>query len=393
MPSPSFATSLWYMANNGNCNWDEPSNWYYSSGGTKNYNSAPTSSDVVSLGGETIALPNYLTITSGVNAVASSVSFSSAARTIGLKMIGDSTLTVGTDVVIGNSGPGEMLMLGGPTLSVGNKLTVGYGSSSGELVMSNATVRLTNSTLNWYLFIGSSETAHGVLRGWGTVVGGTNNARFSIRYGSVVGDGFGEDRILVMDSLASVQNAGEVSRDTTNGWYAVNCGAAQFPRAWFYLSDKSEVLTGCCGDKNEPTLPTNLVNGVGFSLSGFSSVGARYFRAGIYAEDRSDVHADTFPRNNGILGIWKTRFDDGKGYFCGVSYISLWFRFDHTKVKSCDRLVLYRWENSKWTKVAEGTDAGDHLISVSGLSSLSEEWNIGTYLLVKAKRGLCVIVK
>ena len=214
----------------------------------------------------------------------------------------------------------------------------------------------------------------------------------TISRGQVVADGFGEQKTLDFGSLANVKFGGDWSLDATNGWYAVNKGKVQFPRVWQKPTSKDQTLTGCCGDVVSQTSPSNQVNGVGFAISGFGSTGERYFRCALYAEDRTDVHLDSLPENSGIVGVWSMRFDDGKTY-CSVNNINLTFHFDPAKVRTGQRLALYRWGGSAWVKVATGAASSDRLFSVSGLASLSQSENIGTFALVKKNGGLVIMFR
>lgn len=243
------------------------------------------------------------------------------------------------------------------------------------------------------LFVGYGAGAWGVMRGWGTITGGAGNANMTISRGQVVADGFGEEETLDFGSLANVKFDGESSVDAINGWYAVNKGKVQFPRKWLKPTSTDQTLTGCCGDENSLASPVNQVNAIHFSISGFGSTGERYFRCALYAEDRTDVHLDSLPENKGIVGVWSMRFDDGKTYYCSVENIDLTFHYDPAKVLTGQRLVLYRWGGSAWVKVASGEASADRLFSVSGISSLSQAENIGTFALVKKNVGFILMFK
>ena len=314
-------------------------------------------------------MPNYLNVTNGVTATVSNLVIGTVAnRTIGV-MVAGGTLTAADSILIASA-----------------------ANSGGVLVLSNATVQLTNGTLGDRLFVGYGSGSWGVLRGWGTVTGGSKNAYMTISRGQVIADGFGEEKTLDVGSLAGVKFGGEWTVAATNGWYAVNKGKVQFPRIWLSVSSQDETLSRCCGDNNGSPSPTNQVNGVHFSISGFGSTGTRYFRCALYADDRSDVHLDSLPANNGIVGTWSMRFDDGKASYCGVNNIDLTFHFDPAKAKTGQSLMLLRWNGASWDKVAEGMAAPDHLFSVSGLKSLAQSENIGTFALVKKRVGLMLFI-
>lgn len=366
--SSSWAGEYWYEPQNEARSWDHVGAWFYRNKGN-NYASTklPDSADDIGIGNVGVALPNYLNITNGVTATVKTLNIGNVAnRTIGVK-IESGTLTAADNIKIASE-----------------------ANSGGELVLSNAAVELTHSTLGDRLFVGYSAGAWGVMRGWGTITGGAKNANMTISRGQVVADGFGEQKTLDFGSLADVKFDGDWSLDATNGWYAVNKGKVQFPRVWQKPTSKDQTLTGCCGDVNSQTSPSNQVNGVGFAISGFGSTGVRYFRCALYAEDRTDVHLDSLPENSGIVGVWSMRFDDGT-YNCGVENIALTFHYDPAKVRTGSRLALYRWGGSEWVEVASGNASANHLFSVSGLASLAQQENIGTFALVKRDRGFTII--
>ena len=367
IPLPSQAGYYWYEPQNEARSWDHVGAWFWKVGSPSS--KLPGSADDISIGNAGVALPNYLNITNGVTATVNTLNIGNVAnRTIGVK-IESGTLTAADNIRIASA-----------------------ANSGGELVLSNAAVKLTHSTLGDRLFVGYGAGAWGVMRGWGTITGGAKNANMTISRGQVVADGFGEQKTLDFGSLANVKFDGDWSLDATNGWYAVNKGKVQFPRTWREPTSKDQILTGCCGDVNSQTSPTSQVNAIHFSISGFGSTGERYFRCALYAEDRTDVHLDSLPENKGIVGVWSMRFDDGRTY-CSVKNIALTFHYDPAKVRTGQRLALYRWGGSAWVKVATGAASSDRLFSVSGLSSLSQSENIGTFALVKEKNAFLIMVR
>lgn len=367
IPLPSQAGDYWYEPQNEARSWDHIGAWFWAVGSPSS--KLPGSADDISIGNAGVALPNYLNITNGVTAAVNTLVIgNSANRTIGVK-IESGTLTAADNIKIASAANG-----------------------GGELVLSNATVKLTNSTLAVRLYVGYGAGSWGVMRGWGTITGGANNANMEISRGQVIADGFGEQKTLDFGSLANVNFGGDWSADATNGWYAVNKGKVQFPRMWLKPTSKDQTLTGCCGDRTSLASPSNQVNAIHFSINGFGSTGVRYFRCALYAEDRTDVHLDSLPENKGIVGVWSMRFDDAKTY-CSVENIALTFHYDPAKVRTGRRLALYRWGGSAWVKVATGAASSDRLFSVSGLSSLSQSENIGTFALVKEKNAFVIMVR
>ena len=126
----------------------------------------------------------------------------------------------------------------------------------GELILSNATLKiesaLPENTVGQFA-IGRFGGGYGILRGCGDVQGSSadpNNIRIWMNEGKIVADGFGKEAALDLNAVVSIRNnTSAIAADTTNGWYAVNKGAALFPRVWFDTSSKETVLGGWSGDK------------------------------------------------------------------------------------------------------------------------------------------------
>jgi hypothetical protein len=273
-------------------------------------------------------------------------------------------------------------------------------SGFGEIVLSNAVMRFTRvdpGVTTPQLYIGRDEESFGRLRGCGAVYGSTpenNNARMALGTGQIIGDGYGEERMLDMNSVVSVTNLFANADNGTNGWYVVNKGAVLFPRVWF----KTDSVTRSIGTWAHNDTP-DFVNSVSFTMDNVSNSGTaeHYVRGGLYAADRSDVHADVLPKGGEVVGIWKL------GLFSQLLSLSekknfgsvgLTFRYDHTKVERGDRLKLYRWNGSAWTRVAAAKATDNPRISCSGLAPVSgETYNVGTFALMSRKpTGLSIIV-
>ena len=274
---------------------------------------------------------------------------------------------------------------------------------SGMAVLSNATLRLTgvDGTGNFdnksgQLSIGRYAGSYGILRGCGTVQGSgpqSNNVRVWMDEGKIIADGFGEEAALDLNSVISIRNnTSEIAADTTNGWYAVNKGAALFPRAWFNSTENATVLGGWNGD-TEP----GFVNSVGVAVSGVNGSN-RYLRGGLFAGDRSDVHADLMPRNDGVMGIWKIGLTGEVNGSGTLGYVSadLTFRYDQSKVNIGEPIALYRWNGYRWERIAEKIADSTFKISVSDLArpaSYDGIYNIGTFALIKKDlKGLVITV-
>ena len=269
----------------------------------------------------------------------------------------------------------------------------GYGS----LILSNAVLKLTKSdTSDPQLYIGRYAEGFGVLRGCGAVHGTTWNAntvRIVMGSGQVIGDGFGEQRTLDLNAVVSVTNRIANADDGTNGWYAVNKGAVLFPRVWLSAASDTRII----GAWTRNAAP-DFVNSVGFSLNNAASPGNGYYvRGGLYAADRSDVHADALPKSGEVVGIWMMGVFSALVDLSAKSFqsIDLTFRYDHTKVERGDLLNLYRWNGSAWTRVTSAKATENPRISCSGLTPIAgESYNIGTFALMCRKtKGFRMIIR
>ena len=389
LPMAAKASSYWYKNTDSRC-WDGKV-WYYGANSLTGLSYTQLGSHLLEVNQSTEAEP--LRVTNGIAAVASDLRIGTSEGRSPVVQVeaGGSIAATYLYVGYGNSASGRLVVEGGE-LDVSDSCYIGgaSGVGFGEIVLSNATFTLSNAALGHRLHLGSYAGSWGVLRGWGAVSAGANNAYIDISRGQIVADGFGEERTLDFGSLASAYFTGDWSADGTNGWYAVRKGKVQMPRRWLRVNNKdSDELVGCCSDYDNDGNPTNLVNSVGFRLGGFGSAGTRYFRCAIYADDRTDVHLDSLPENDGVVGVWSMRFDDGSTY-CAVNSVSLAMHFDPAKAKVGNLLALYRWNGSAWDKIAEGTAAESRVFSVSGLKSVSQSENIGTFALVKRLRGFVI---
>ena len=268
------------------------------------------------------------------------------------------------------------------------------------MVLSNATLKIVKSlpsNTDAQLVIGRYAGSYGILRGCGVIQGsalGSNNVRIWLNEGQIIADGFGEEKLLDMNTVVSIRNnTTTTASDTTNGWYAVNKGAVLFPRTYFNSASASTML----GEWALEGAP-RFVNSVGVSLSGVAGSGERFLRGGFFSADRSDIHAESLPAGSTVVGVWKMGITgsisgtDVKGY----STVSLDFRYDRSAVRLGSTLQLYRWTGSAWEKVAEKAADSTYRISVSGLTppaSYDGIYNIGTFALLNVKSGLVVIVK
>ena len=269
----------------------------------------------------------------------------------------------------------------------------------GELILSNATLKIASvlpeNTVAQFS-IGRFDGGYGILRGCGAVQGSgadSNNVRIWMNEGQIIADGFGEEAALDLNSVVSIRNnTSEIAADTTNGWYAVNKGAALFPRIWFSSDSTTTVVGGWSGDTDP-----GFVNSVGVSVSGVEGSN-RHLRGGLFADGRSDVHADLMPRNDGVIGIWKIGMTASVSGSDVLDYGSadLTFRYDQSKVNVGEPIALYRWNGFRWERVAEKIADSTFKISASDLvrpASYGGIYNIGTFALVKKDlKGLVITV-
>ena len=164
----------------------------------------------------------------------------------------------------GSSAGGRLVVHDGVTLTVSCSMQVGgypilEDSSSdndivecvgtGLLVLTNATLRFLDGddygsfdNTSGQLSIGRYDGSYGVLRGCGMICGpdaNSNNVRIWMDNGQIIADGFGKESELDLNTVISIRNnTADIASDTTNGWYAVDKGAALFPRV-FSPADRS----------------------------------------------------------------------------------------------------------------------------------------------------------
>jgi hypothetical protein len=273
----------------------------------------------------------------------------------------------------------------------------------GQLVLTNATLSLLDGNdqggydnTSGQLSIGRYAGSFGVLRGCGVVRGraaNSNNVRVWMDNGQIIADGFGREASLDLNTVISIRNnTAAIPADTTNGWYAVNKGAALFPRSYFADGAQTTVMGGW----NQDTVP-GFVNSVGVSVSGVAQENA-YLRGGVFAADRNDVHVDKLPERANVIGIWKLGIttDVSGTVVWNFSSVDLDFRYDQTKVEPGSGIALYRWDGTAWSKVAEKSADSTHRISVTGLGrppAWDGIYDIGTFAVVSSKPGLTILLR
>lgn len=325
--------------------------------------------------------------------------------------VGSNTVGGEADVEIGECGSlvvGERLELGGFIYKNPDDLSqsetwdwIGRGS----LTLKGGDLKLLYDTGSGSvkLYVGRQQNgesrftgAEGTIRGWGRIMGATyadNTVRMQMGLGRIVGDGFGEERLLDLTPVINIANEVTNPADGTTGWYAENKGAVHYPRIWFGGGSVARYCFGTDKNAGEP----DFVNSMKFSVTTST---AGHFRGGLYAADRMDLLLDKLPPHSGVVNVWKLGVFDSTvdGNPVPFSGLSLKIRYDQTKVASADKLALYRYAGGRWTKVGKTTvaeSAATHTISTTKAmdSDAAQTYNAGIIALVKDVSGLSVLVR
>lgn len=257
---------------------------------------------------------------------------------------------------------------------------------------------------------GVDPQSYGEICGWGGFVAsssdyqGVRGVRIRMGNGAIIADGNGVERSLdLRGSVSGISNV-LLSGPRTNGLHAVNLGKLIFPAEDLgYYAKTTNVCIGCASGNASP----DIVNAIRLSGS-FRLSGKEMFAcAELLDPNRSDAHSATLPNGN-ILGVWKVYAnrvqyaepEDDNMVEC--SDVRLQFRYDQTKVRSADDLlVLYRYERStsKWCKVARGKQSDDYVFDSGVMPKFDDEQveadsNIGLFALVSTpKPGLLIVVQ
>lgn len=290
----------------------------------------------------------------------------------------------------------QAVSIGGYAVWVSEQVGTIQLPGCGELVLSNAVLSSLAELSTTNFWIGRYDGAFGVLRGCGKVHGAqwnSNTLRIGLGNGQIIGDGFGEQRTLDMNTVVALYNERANPDDGTNGIYAVNKGAVKFPRVWFSAADASGSIGG------DPKATPSLVNSVGYSVRGVQGVtGAGHdLRGGLYAADRTDVHMNTLPSSGDVVGVWRLGlFTDITGSTAkSFQNMDLTFRYDHTKVKPGQTLKLYRWTGTAWSCVATKEATSNPRMLCQGIAPQTVEgYNVGLFALTAYDRkGLMFIFR
>ena len=286
---------------------------------------------------------------------------------------------------------------------VGGGTNASYGA--GLLSLKGGTICQTYRTTAFHIGNGMSP---GTVRGWGLVLCSTTSSGFTrglyFGNGCVIGDGEGIDRTLDFTSPNAFSRAVTNSvSGGTNGWYAINRGSVIYPFASYSKTNSDVSMTLGDNKADEP----DLVNSVRVTISG-SGKGAGVMHGGVYAGDRTDCHLDSLPANAGIVGVWKLgtaaegplwpSWEQGTPVEDWAT-ASVKFRYDEAAIPDGSaRLILYRYQDGAWAKVAEKrlAEANDGpVIETAALDRIAgDPANIGTFALtIRNPHGVRIIFR
>ncbi len=268
---------------------------------------------------------------------------------------------------------------------------------NGTLRLKGGVLRFPSDSSSVNLFVGRLADGHGRIEGWGTVApltaGGTN-IRMLLGRGVIQADGEGESRTLDLNQVVSVTNSIPNGADGTNGWYAVNKGRVLYPRTWFDTGGGT--VSRCIGDWSRETTP-GLVNSIGATFTGVTH-NNNFFRGNVCAIDRDDIPgglpADGMAVGVWQLGVYKDLYAWTASQAAPFATVALTFRYDHNRVKSHQKLSLYRHSGSAWVKVGGGSVTADHCIATAApLPALTgADTNIGWFALLARNGGTLISI-
>lgn len=269
-------------------------------------------------------------------------------------------------------------------------------AGNGVLALRGGVLHIVESILSERLFVGRQAESRGRIQGWGRIshpTSGTTNIRLVLGEGVVQADGEGEARTLDLSEIVSTSNNVPNGATGTNGWYAVNKGRVLFPRTWFDATSSSPAR--CLGDWSANTVP-GLVNSVHAAFTGVTE-SANFWRGGVYAPDRDDIPeglpADAAPVGIWQLGLYKDLTSWTANQAAPFTAVTLTFRYDQTRVKSFQRLVLYRYTASGWSRVETVAGPENCVTTAAPLARLAgADANIGWFALVARSRGTLMTV-
>ncbi len=312
----------------------------------------------------------------------------------------------------GAAGVGELVLRGG---SFVNTMDVPNAAASNP-ALRNFTLGACPSADG-----GFDPASHGVIRGWGDVVGadghcaGSRGIRMAVVSGEIVGDGEGdESRALnTPNGVFFVSNAvPETAGETTSGWRAVNKGLVTLPAEnVMWTGEQYTNLVGypsCAVEKDVDGLLPDLVNALRVRLSWSAPGSNKYIGVALLAPDRTDAHTNALPAGCNVLSVQRVgmfsnatrRDDDAKAQ---VSEANVAVRYDQTRILKDDtRLELWRYAaaDGRWTRLvalARGERPASKVIAMADgtwVGSLDETYNLGTFAVVERERkGFAIIVR
>lgn len=300
-----------------------------------------------------------------------------------------------------------MTVYAGATNTVNNSCNVGGyllsveggtadKTGNGVLMLKGGVLYIVNSTLSEKLMVGRQAESRGRIQGWGRIshpTSGTTNIRLVLGEGVIQADGEGVARTLDLNEIVSTSNNVPNGASGTNGWYAVNKGRVLFPRTWFNNGSSSPVR--CLGDWSGNAVP-GLVNSVHAAFTGVTD-GNNFWRGGVCAPDRDDI-PEGLPSDVTAIGVWMLGlYKDLTSWTANqaapFSTVTLTFRYDQTRVKSHQRLILYRHTASGWSRVETVASSESCVMTAAPLVRLSgADANIGWFALVTRDGGTLVTV-
>ncbi|MGI5868114.1 MAG: hypothetical protein ACOX9C_01530 [Kiritimatiellia bacterium] len=298
---------------------------------------------------------------------------------------GGGTFKVARECHVGFSGHGELNVFEGADVTLGRCLRAGVNAGAVGVVRTDAvTIKGTEhypyvvgdaghgemhpkgttfGTNRAGLQVRLSESAHGLVNGWGkwhSIVAANYKVGVNINNGLIVANGFGEDRDLDFSAyVASVDassTTNSIENTSTNGWYAVNGG--RLVLGGIDLGAGSDV--GASWGEAIGDTEIDLVNSARFEFGNIATAGRLVGK--LLAADRTDV--PSLPPTGTCVGVWDFSFT---GAF---DTVDVQLRYDD--VASAGKLVVMkRWNDTAgfWESLPT-TELPQARIQASGLAEL-----------------------
>lgn len=265
---------------------------------------------------------------------------------------GSYTANAGIELGVGNGYEADMLLDNADadlSFSLGfGVLDVGYGSGTGT-----ATLEIKNAA-NWDLN-DTTINVTGVLRGYGTVTGGSGDD-WTVN-GKVIADGYGSEETLDFSGLNGAWGSSAENSDD-KGWYAENKGLLR-------MFDLTLVSSGTELDRSWGESATDAdidrVNSVRFEPGDFAGTGNTYVYGYLYDPTRSDVPTLPLPATY-CRSVHRFRFHSNRYYdYCDVT-----IRYDEPSPSADPDGYSVYWMSeggSSWTEMAMTLDTTKKHIS------------------------------